>query len=319
MPGCLDAGSRHRPNTTVVLMMSNVAVGSLGHKRVRHPQTGKVCRRQGESGRYNSAGEVVREALRLLEERPRLRRSIGGLQRGTRPPPRFSRPGRSGSSRRGAPPVAAQIRTAPEVRGVSGYILGSDALLDLEDILEYIATDGTDAARSGQSHSVRDSNRPTTYAGSGKLAVPEGAGLFDDSGWVGGGFGAATPSPVAKGIAASRLADGPGGHGHRPMGVSKTANLRPDTPRSPSRTAFLHMPPCVVHADLTKSVRLAQLTHLRSTNSLVLRAARVTAGQEVVWHMVCGVVLWLVRVGVCWVAWQTVSAIVSGKVTGRRA
>src|SRR5277367_6746005 len=83
------------------------------------PELEKFVTTKVESGRYNSASEVVREALRLLDEH---------------------------DSDRGPLPAAAQIRAAPEAASVSGYVLGTAVEFDLDDIWEYIAADYIDAA-----------------------------------------------------------------------------------------------------------------------------------------------------------------------------
>ena len=60
--------------------------------------------------------------------------------------PGGSRPRRDCQTRRGARPAANQVQAAPKDALVSDYIVGSDAVLDLEDIREYIADDSIEAA-----------------------------------------------------------------------------------------------------------------------------------------------------------------------------
>ena len=87
-----------------------------------------------ESGRYNPASEVVREALRLLEEHDSVRasqleefneeigRRLASLDRGEAVDPAAARA------------TSAGVRTAPKTRRVSDYILARAAVLDPEDI-----------------------------------------------------------------------------------------------------------------------------------------------------------------------------------------
>ena len=55
----------------------------------------------------------------------------------------------------------AQVAGTPEAHTVSGYILGSDAELDLNAIWEYIADDNVDAA--DRWIDARSVNHPSVY------------------------------------------------------------------------------------------------------------------------------------------------------------
>lgn len=98
-----------------------------------------------EFGRYHSASEIVREALRLLEERDQVQsaqlaelnqelgRWLDSLDRGER-----------------IDPVEARNKVerksqAPKVKRVSSYVLGRGVDPGLEEIWEYIAADNVEA------------------------------------------------------------------------------------------------------------------------------------------------------------------------------
>jgi antitoxin ParD1/3/4 len=90
------------------------------------PELEKFVSAKVESGRYNSASEIVREALRLWEEHDSVRsaqlvefneelgRRLAALDHGGVVDPAGAR-------------AAAQVRAAPEIPRVSGYVLGADA------------------------------------------------------------------------------------------------------------------------------------------------------------------------------------------------
>ena len=98
------------------------------------------------TGRYNSASEVVREALRLLEEygaargaqiaafNQKLGHRLASLDRGERVDPASVRTRIEGKS-----------RARKKDQRVSLYVLSTAAELDLDSIWDYIAQDNIDA------------------------------------------------------------------------------------------------------------------------------------------------------------------------------
>src|ERR1022692_2320407 len=88
------------------------------------PELEELVSAKVQSGRYNSASEVVREALRLLEEHDSARAAqLAEFNGGPRPPPRPPGSGGGGCPARGPRPIAAQVRAAREAPRVSGYVL----------------------------------------------------------------------------------------------------------------------------------------------------------------------------------------------------
>src|ERR1039458_3485085 len=128
------------------VISGRVAVSGT-HERLAYSRARKIRQRQGRD-RTLQLGERgrTRGSEAFGRARPGPRRTIGRIQHRGRPPSRFSRPRRNCKRHRGPRPLAAQVRAEPEAAGVSQYVLGADAVLDLEDIWDYIATDSTDAA-----------------------------------------------------------------------------------------------------------------------------------------------------------------------------
>ena len=111
------------------------------------PELEKFVAGKVASGRYNSASEVMREALRLLEEHDQARtRKLAAFQPGTWPTPGRARPWGTGRSGSGTETAAAEIHGAQAAQCMKKYVLSAAAELDLEAIWEYIAEDNIDAA-----------------------------------------------------------------------------------------------------------------------------------------------------------------------------
>ena len=111
------------------------------------PELEAYVARKVEGGRYNSASEVVREALRLLEEQDKTRDAHAALFNGVAQPAGLAGSWRKGGCRRGSRADYETVRCAEKDERMSRrYVLGVDVELDLEQIWDYIAEDNIDAA-----------------------------------------------------------------------------------------------------------------------------------------------------------------------------
>jgi len=150
-----------------------------------------------ESGRYNSASEVIREALRLLEEQDRIRASqLAGFNQELRR--------RLDSLDRGrhVDQAARQVQGTPEIRCVSKYILSVDADVDLDDIWEYIAQvlTGSHPALTSCA-AVKEHFSRALRPLCGLRASPFGFAQGELCGGKEGTYFASLPSPARAGLA----------------------------------------------------------------------------------------------------------------------